>query len=627
VRAVVFLLGALALAPAGHGASITISTKTFSPSAGPLTISAQIDRDATAGLRLSDVHGKPLGWLDRPARRNQVLVFWDGTLDGRRVRDGYYQAELVVAGRVADAAGFKLDGTPARLDGLRVSNGGAPFGGDGPFLTTLNQTATGYRNVAQVHFALTEPASVTLNVERTGTASEEQTIYTRTWGFREGKHTIGWVPAADLQARTYLLSMTTEDTAGNQLTYGAPDPRVGRYPRAPVARILGVDASFTRQSFAVGDLGLLSVATDATKLTVQVFRTGPERFVTYADYLLEGEPVTQPQTLGWTAFRNGPHSIPVRIGYWPSGLYFVKLTAQDGRIGYAPFVVHPSNPGLLSRVAVVLPTNSWQSYNFYDADGDGWGDTWYAGPPIRKVLLDRPYLHRGVPPFFYRYDQGFLHWLYWNDKKVDFFAESDLESMSGEQLAAAYDLIVYPGHSEYVTAHEYDAIERYRDLGGNLIFLSANDFFRRVDRENGGNALHKIGQWRDLGRPEARLIGVQYLANDRGEHQGLFTVLDPLAAPWLWAGTGLVEGSTFGEAVGGYGIEIDHTTPDSPPGTIVLAQVPDLYGPGLTAQMTYYETAAGAKVFAAGTLDFGGSATTDPVSQLLENLWTKLSRP
>ena len=52
----------------------------------------------------------------------------------------------------------------------------------------------------------------------------------------------------------------------------------------------------------------------------------------------------------------------------------------------------------------------------------------------------------------------------------------------------------------------------------------------------------------------------------------------------------------------------------------MVAQIPDLLGPGLTAQMTYYETPAGAKVFAAGTLDFGGSATFWPVKRMLDNL-------
>jgi hypothetical protein len=59
----------------------------------------------------------------------------------------------------------------------------------------------------------------------------------------------------------------------------------------------------------------------------------------------------------------------------------------------------------------------------------------------------------------------------------------------------------------------------------------------------------------------------------------------------------------------------------------VLAEIPDLFGPGATAQMTYYETPAGAKVFAAGALDFGGSVTTWPIRRVLANLWARLSAP
>jgi hypothetical protein len=43
--------------------------------------------------------------------------------------------------------------------------------------------------------------------------------------------------------------------------------------------------------------------------------------------------------------------------------------------------------------------------------------------------------------------------------------------------------------------------------------------------------------------------------------------------------------------------------------------------------MTYYETRAGAKVFAAGAINFAASATQQPVSTLLENLWARLSAP
>jgi N,N-dimethylformamidase beta subunit-like protein len=623
VRAVVIVLAALALAPAAKGASIELSTNWFSPNAEQLTIEGQVSRQVRAGVRLASLAGRPLGWIARPERRHQLFVIWDGRLDGRKVRDGYYQAELVAGGRVAATAVFRLDSRPALLDRLRVSNGVTPFAGDGPLLTTVTPNGDGYRDRVQIHFRLTEAAHVTLDVQRTALTAE--TVYTRTWGLRDGEHTLGWAPNENMPARTYVLSLTTTDMAGNELMYGSPDPYVGRHPRAPVVRVQGIDAALTKQSFEPGQRGFLRVSTDSPELVFQIFRTGPEDFVTYADFLLEGEPVTEPTTIDWERWRDTPRTIGFPIGNWPSGLYFVKLTSPDDRVGYAPFVVRPAALGIGSRVAVVFPTNTWQAYNFYDVNGDGWGDTWYAGPPNQEVTLNRPYLHRGVPPFFYRYDQGFLHWLYWTDKSVDFLAEADLESLSAEQLAAAYNLIVFPGHTEYVSDHEYDVVQGYRDLGGNLAFLSANNFFWRVQQD--GPVLTRTTQWRDLGRPEAGLIGVQYLANDRGERQELFTIGDAAVALWLWLGTGLGTGSTFGEPVGGYGIEIDHTTPESPPGTIVLAEIPDLFGSGLTAQMSYYQSAAGAKVFAAGVLDFGGSAATSPIDTMLENLWARLSRP
>jgi len=50
-------------------------------------------------------------------------------------------------------------------------------------------------------------------------------------------------------------------------------------------------------------------------------------------------------------------------------------------------------------------------------------------------------------------------------------------------------------------------------------------------------------------------------------------------------------------------------------------------GPGRTAEMTYYETPAGAKVFAAGALNFAASIGDPTVSQLVGNVWSRLSRP
>jgi hypothetical protein len=88
---------------------------------------------------------------------------------------------------------------------------------------------------------------------------------------------------------------------------------------------------------------------------------------------------------------------------------------------------------------------------------------------------------------------------------------------------------------------------------------------------------------------------VQYRVNGRAPRQP-WIVWKAAAASWVFSGTGLSEGSRFGRG----GVEIDETTAASPRRVQVLAEIPNLFGPGLTAQMSYYETRAGAGVFAAG---------------------------
>jgi hypothetical protein len=388
----------------------------------------------------------------------------------------------------------------------------------------------------------------------------------------------------------------------------------GRAPTA-IELVPSVEAAVRRESYSPGELAQLVVRHEATRIRMQLFRVGPERVTTRGNNEMQGVPMTRSREID-------DGIVPIEIGDWPSGLYFARLDAADGRVGFAPFVVRPRELGG-SRVAIVLPTLTWQAYNLRDEDGDGKPDSWYGDWNRHTIRVGRPFLNRGVPPHFRRYDLPFLHWLARSGRQVDVLSDEDLDqARNGDALAAAYDLIVFPGHHEYVTTHEYDVVERYRDLGGNLAFLSANNFFWRVVKR--GDVVTKTKQWRDLGRPESSLLGVQYRGNDSGEARGSWIVRDVRASEWLFAGTGLRPGSRFGDD---WGIEIDRTSHDSPDGVEVIAEIPDLFGSGFTAQMTYYETKHGAKVFAAGAFTLAGQALEPGVPRVLANLWAKLSRP
>ena len=392
----------------------------------------------------------------------------------------------------------------------------------------------------------------------------------------------------------------------------APD---GRAP-TPTELLPAVEAAFPRESYVPESTAKLVISNKARGLRLQIFHSGSERSVTRSDSTMNGIPVTPRVAIGSSS---GRKLVGVRIGDWSSGLYFARLSAADGRVGFAPFVVRPRRLGE-HRVAVVLPTLTWQAYNLRDEDGDGRGDSWYAHWQTKTVRIGRPYLSRGVPYNFRRYDLPFLTWLARTGRDVDVLAQSDLEAaVSSRALASAYDLIVFPGHHEYVTTREYDLVEGYRDLGGNLMFLSANNFFWQVVRR--GQLVTKTKLWRDLGRPEAALIGVQYRANGKAPRRP-WIVRRSSAASWIFSGTGLSVGSPLAWG----GVEIDQTTAESPRGAQVLAEIPNLFGPGMTAQMTYYETRAGAKVFAAGAFYLTRLIHVDPiVSRLIDNLWTRFA--
>jgi hypothetical protein len=518
----------------------------------------------------------------------------------------------VLALATTAAARTPSSATAPALHELRVGNDGRPFAGDGRRLTTISPNSDGYRDRAVVRFRLDSPALVRMTISQAKPAP--RVVYSVSRRLPRGRHRLAWAPADETAPRTYFARFEVVDTRGRRRTYAATPAVNWKRSETIVIRVRGIDAAFGQASYRPGDRALLSIATDARRLTLQILRAGRARI----DAVDPGAEIGEPVELDWSHRRGRARHVRVPIGSWKSGVFFARLTAEDGRVGYAPFVVRPERLGE-HRVAVVVATFSWQAYNFWDESGDGFGETWYAAWAHSTVRLGRPFLNRGIPAHFRRYDLPFLRWLDLAEQDVDYLSESDFAATTGAALARSYNLVVFPGHHEYATTSMYDALEGYRDHSGNLIFLSANNFFWKVERR--GSLLRRTAQWRTLMRPEAGVLGVQYRGNDQGLRRAPYIVRQAPAGKWIFAGTDLAPGSRFGSC----GIEIDGTAPTTPRGTQVLAEIPNVLGPGRTAQMTYYATPRGAEVFAAGAMDFTSRALTSPVEQILTNLWRRLA--
>src|SRR5436190_5314796 len=224
-----------------------------------------------------------------------------------------------------------------------------------------------------------------------------------------------------------------------------PAPTVARQPAVPAfdlrelngARERGappashrptVQAAFTSESYRPDTLATLRFFDSARRLSLRFYEVGAgadsvgNRPLVKND-VMRGMPIGAEQQIA--AVHPGSQ-VGLRIGNWPSGLYYALVRAPGGRVGYAPFVLAPRRLGE-HRIAVVIPTQTWQAYNFRDDNRDGKADTWYADPDhVTTARLYRPFENRGVPRRYKTYNEPFLRWLVHEKIAVDVISDAEL---------------------------------------------------------------------------------------------------------------------------------------------------------------------------------------------------------
>ena len=347
-------------------------------------------------------------------------------------------------------------------------------------------------------------------------------------------------------------------------------------------------------------------------IRIEVIHVGPEDQLTVGDDTIEGVPVGEPLRVA-----GDRGSVRIRIGDWASGLYALRMTSGD-KVGFAPFIVRPKRLGEQPRrgrradehvAGVQLPRRRRRRQAGHLVLGKRpWVDTL------------RPYLDRGVPPHFRSNDLTFVRWLAHTGRKVDMLAQDDLEHVSGDRLAKLYRLIIFPGHHEYVTKPEYDAV---RATGTSA---ATSRFSLRTTSSGASTAWATACTGSPVARPRppggcARRRPVLHLEPGQVRRQTV-RLVGAQFAPWLVEGTGLENGDHFAL----FGTEADRVTPASPPELRVLATIPHIFNAKHSASMTYYELPSGARVFAAGAFTLAGPhLRCAQIARFLANLWDTLA--
>jgi hypothetical protein len=156
-------------------------------------------------------------------------------------------------------------------------------------------------------------------------------------------------------------------------------------------------------------------------------------------------------------------------------------------------------------------------------------------------------------------------------------------------------------------------VEQARNAGVSLVFLSANTMYWQVELSPSPSGApdrllschkrrvpRKPTLWRELGRPEQQLLGIQYA----GRVPEPCPMVVRNARHWLWEATGAEEGAELPGLVAG---EADRYFPRTalPEHTcrILLAHSPYKDGEGITRfqETSLHRAPSGALVFASGT--------------------------
>ncbi|HTD37743.1 MAG TPA: N,N-dimethylformamidase beta subunit family domain-containing protein [Candidatus Limnocylindrales bacterium] len=354
---------------------------------------------------------------------------------------------------------------------------------------------------------------------------------------------------------------------------------------------------------------------------------------------------------------------------WKSGYYVARLTSKTGGSAGIPFIVRSAQPGKDTKILLKWSDTTVQAYS-------AWGGRDFYNGFSPQLSFDRPY---DSTEHFEKYTRPLVAWAESNGFTLDHCSSVDLHT--DPNLLTPYKLMISTGHDEYWSKEMYDHCEAFVGNGGNIAFLSANTCYWQVrfDFSNGkrimtcyketedapGHPRPKDPQRADpsrvtvrfyeppVNRPENRLTGVSF-RNGAGWFNGKapnaarlrgYTVVDD--SHWIYAGTNLKNGQSFGEGTSdvttvlGYETDAAELEPNVNPAAVtgndgtpsdfkVLAYA-DLRdwqqgGQGGHATLGLYQR--NGTVFTGATINWAAGLTpnTSPVAIMTKNLFQKLGR-
>jgi hypothetical protein len=460
-----------------------------------------------------------------------------------------------------------------------------------------------------------------------------------------------WARAADPAPGLIREENARPGAADWQLTRVRPDRDGYRSP--------WIEGYCSRQSVAAGESIDLFVSTDPPRpFGVEIFRMGyyggrgARLMRTLGPFEGRAQPVPEPGPKDLHECRWMPATTLTIPDDWPSGVYLGRLTTRPAGPdepywqSYVIFIVRDDRP---ADILFQCSDNTWQAYNRWPSHYSVYTHPKGTQGPWAEVSFDRPYgreaQYEAVVNDPLTFGSGeFLplefplaYWLEQHGYDVTYCSNSDMVSPDRGLKCKAFLSV---GHDEYWDIRQFRSVERMRDEGVSLLFLSGNavcwvtplrdgsdgrparimfrggpygadnDYARRRQKEHGPFPEH--------GPDEGLLMGARNVEPVNGGGDWIITKPDH----WIFEGTGVKEGDRIPGLIGWE----YHGDPADIPGLEVVAAGTAWVG-GETPQRwtaTVYPGPKGNVVFNAATI-FWAQGLSSPPGHTLP--WSHWSRP
>ncbi len=163
------------------------------------------------------------------------------------------------------------------------------------------------------------------------------------------------------------------------------------------------------------------------------------------------------------------------------GVYHFRCDESTYQVGVY-FCVRPL---VKSEMIVILPTNTFQAYNYYG------GKSMYVYNSSNsisetKVSFNRP---MGIP-FYGALDDGLNNLLNWLTSKFSCDIATDRDLHNDSSLLQGYKCVIPVHHSEYWSRTMRDNLQNYLMAGGNIANFSGNTIWWCVRYEDNGTSMY-----------------------------------------------------------------------------------------------------------------------------------------